>query len=329
MQGPRFLTGHANMFIAKLLATVLIAGTLIALVAAVAVLDLAPEKTARWFIESERKRAGLVRKEIDLPGVARYVYLEGGQGEPLMLLHGFGANKDNFARVARFLTPHYRVIVPDHVGFGESDHLKEADYSPAAQAVRLRALAQALGIQSLHLGGSSMGGQIALTFAALEPMQVKSLWLIDAAGVWTAPESELRKRIRETGSNPLMARNEDEFARLVRFVMSDPPFVPRPLLDVLAQERIANFDLEKRIFQQIAADSIESRINGLKTPALIVWGDQDRAIHVATAEVLHRLLPRSQIVIMPGIGHLPMLERPRQSAADYLRFRETLARGQM
>jgi pimeloyl-ACP methyl ester carboxylesterase len=317
------------MFIAKVLAGLLVAGALIALVAAVGFLYLAPEKTARWFIESERKRAGLVRKEIDLPGVARYVYLEGGQGEPLMLLHGFGANKDNFARVARFLTPHYRVIVPDHVGFGESAHPQEADYSPTAQAVRLGALAQALGIETLHLGGSSMGGQIALTFAALEPMRVKSLWLLDAAGVWTAPESELRKVIRETGQNPLMARNEDEFARLVRFVMSDPPFVPRRILDVLAQERIGNFDLEKRIFQQIAADSIESRINGLQTPALIVWGAQDRAVHVGTTDVLHKLLPRSQVVIMPGIGHLPMLERPRQSAEDYLRFRESLAPGRI
>jgi pimeloyl-ACP methyl ester carboxylesterase len=317
------------MFIAKVLAGVLVAAALIAVLAAIGFLYVTPEKTARWFIDYERKRAGLVRKEIELPGVGRYVYLEGGRGEPLMLLHGFGANKDNFTRVAGFLTSHYRVIVPDHFGFGESAHPQEADYSPIAQAGRLRALAQALGIQSLHLGGNSMGGQIALTLAALEPTQVKSLWLLDAAGVWTAPESELRKIIRETGRNPLMARNEDEFVRLVRFVMSDPPFVPRPILSVLAQERIGNFDLENQIFQQIAADSIESRINGLTTPSLIVWGDQDRAVNVATADVLKKLLPRSQVIIMPGIGHLPMLERPRQSAADYLRFRESVAGGQM
>jgi pimeloyl-ACP methyl ester carboxylesterase len=89
----------------------------------------------------------------------------------------------------------------------------------------------------------------------------------------------------------------------------------------MARERIRNFALEDRIFKQLRADSVEERIAGLATPTLIVWGEKDRAINVATANVLHRLLLNSQVAIMPGIGHLPMIERPRQSAEDYLRFR--------
>lgn len=300
-------------FIAAALAVVVIA--------AIGFVYLAPEKALRLAVDFDRQRSGLVRKQIDLPGGLRCVYLEGGAGEPLMLLHGFGADKDNFTRVARFLTPHYRVIAPDQIGFGESAHPQEADYAPIAQAERARALAQALGIRSLHLGGSSMGGQIALTYAALYPTEVKSLWLLDPAGVWTAPASEVRKIIEETGRNPLMARSEDEFGRVFAIVMSDPPFIPRPMLDVMARERIRNFALEDRIFKQVAADSVESRVTGLATPTLIVWGDKDRAINVATADVLHKLMPHSQVIIMPGIGHLPMVERPRQSAEDYLRFR--------
>ena len=306
------------------IAKIAIAALLVLIVAAVGFVYLAPEKVLRLAVDAERRRSGLERKEIDLPGGLHYVYLEGGQGEPLLLLHGFGADKDNFTRVARFLTPKFRVIVPDHIGFGESAHLQDADYAPAAQAARLRALAQALGIKNLHLGGSSMGGHIALTYAALYPAEAKSLWLLDPGGVWSAPESHARKLIRETGRNPLMARNEDEFARIFAFVMSDPPFIPRPMLDVMAQARIRNFALEGRIFKQTAADSVEQRITGLATPALIVWGDQDRAISVETAGILQKLMPRSQVVIMPGIGHLPMLERPQQSAADYLRFRASL-----
>jgi pimeloyl-ACP methyl ester carboxylesterase len=278
----------------------------------------------RYAIDAERQRAGLVRRHIDLPGGLRYVYLEGGQGEPLLLLHGFGANKDNFTRAARFLTPHYRVIVPDHIGFGESARPHDADYAPAAQAGRLRGLAQALGIVGLHLGGNSMGGQIALSYAALHPAEVKSLWLLDPAGLWTAPESEARKIIRETGRNPLLVRNEEEFAQLLAFVMSDPPYIPRPMLDVIARERIRNVALEERIFWQLAADSVEARVTGMTTPALIVWGDQDRTINVATAGILHKLMPRSQVIIMPGIGHVPMIERPQRSAQDYLRFRAAL-----
>ena len=63
---------------------------------------------------------------------------------------------------------------------------------------------------------------------------------------------------------------------------------------------------------------------GLPTPALIVWGDKDRTLNVGGAGVLHKLLPRSQVVIMGGVGHLPMIERPQQSAADYLQFRAGL-----
>ena len=301
-----------------------LAALVLIVVGAVGFVYLLPEKATRFAIDAERWRSGLVRKGIDLPGGLRYAYLEGGQGEPLMLLHGFGANKDNFVRVARFLTPHYRLIVPDNIGFGESSHLPEADYAPPAQVERLRALARALGIKRLHLGGSSMGGHIAMTYAALYPTEVASLWLLDPGGVWSAPQSELRKIISETGRNPMLAKTEDEFAQLFSLVMSDPPFVLRPMLDVMARERIRNFTLEERIFKQLGADSVEERVTGLSTPALIVWGGQDRAIHVATAEVLHRLMPRSQVIIMPGIGHLPMIERPQQSADDYLRFRASL-----
>jgi pimeloyl-ACP methyl ester carboxylesterase len=306
---------------------VLVAALLLAGGAPVAFVYLAPETATRWAVDAERQRAGLVRRQIELPGGLQYVYLEGGQGEPLMLLHGFGANKDNFVRAARWLTPHYRVVVPDHVGFGESARPPDADYGPVAQAERLHALAQALGIGRLHLGGNSMGGQIALTYAARYPGEVGSLWLLDAAGVWSAPESELRRIIRTTGHNPLQARNEAEFRRLIDFVMSDPPFLPAPMAGVMAQERIRNFALEERIFRQIAGDSVEARIAGLATPALIVWGEQDRAIHVGTAQVLHKLLPNSRVVVMAGVGHLPMLESPRESAQEYLKFRAGLAGG--
>ena len=300
----------------------------ISIVAGIGFLYLAPEKFTNFAVAMERKRSVLERKEINLPGNIQYVYLEGGQGEPLMLLHGFGADKDNFTRVARYLTPHYRVIIPDHIGFGESSHPLDADYRAAAQATRLRTLAQALGITKMHLSGSSMGGHIAMTYAALYPDEVKSLWLLDPGGIWSAPPSELREIIVKTGENPLMAKNEDEFAKIFAFVMADPPFIPRPILNVMAQERIRNYDLEKRIFKNVSADSAEKYVKGLKTPTLIVFGDQDRAIHPATADILHELMPNSEVIIMKGFGHLPMIENPRQSANDYLAFRNKLDKTQ-
>jgi len=74
----------------------------------------------------------------------------------------------------------------------------------------------------------------------------------------------------------------------------------------------------------LTADSAEKYVAGLKTPTLIAFGNKDRVINPDTAEVLHKLMPRSEVIIMPGVGHLPMLEQPRKSAEDYLKFRTAL-----
>ena len=273
----------------------------------------------------ERSRAGLARKEIALPDGSRIVYLEGGSGAPLVLVHGFGADKDNFTRVARYLTPHYRVIVPDLVGFGESSHRADVDYRYAAQAERVRAFVQALGLTRIDLGGNSMGGGIAMSYAAQHPQEVASLWLIDCAGIAAAPPGELAKIIASTGTNPLMITKESDFPKFLDFVMSDPPYIPGSVMDVLARERIVNQALEAQVFRQIATDSVDDAVKGLATPTLITWGAEDRALSVGTVPVLKTLLPNAQAVVMPHVGHAPMIERPQQSAEDYVHFRERLA----
>lgn len=275
-------------------------------------------------LDAERWHAGLARHEITLADGTRIAYLDGGRGEPLVLVHGFGADKDNFTRVARWLVPRYRVIAPDLVGFGESTHLPDADYRYAAQAARLRDFVQALGLRHVHLGGNSMGGGIVLSYAAQHPDEVGSLWLIDAAGIPEAPPSELRRIIETTGENPLLVDKASDFPRLVRFVMSEPPWIPGFAMDSMARQRMANEALEKKVFAQIATDSVSDAITGLRVPALITWGAQDRALDVGTAALLHAKLPDSRVDVMPGVGHAPMIEQPERSARDYLRFRASL-----
>ena len=280
----------------------------------------APQTTA-YFINSEREAAQLVKKHIILPDGNEMVYLEGGTGEPLILLHGFGADKDHFTRVAKWLTPHYHVIIPDLIGFGESSHPSDVDYHALSQAERVRVFARQIGITAAHFGGSSMGGQIALAYAAAHPLEVQSLWLIDTAGIWSAPKSELAVIVEQDKHNPLLIRNEDDFERAYYFAMSKPPFILRPILDVLAQTSIKNAKLAPRIFKQITTDSLESRLKNLNTSTLIVWGDEDRIIHPTTAQLLFQNLPHAHLIMMKGIGHLPMIEAPEQTAKDYLYFR--------
>ncbi len=283
---------------------------------------LAPEGTAAFLVDVKRGLGDLEQKEITLPSGLTYVYLESENtdADTLVLLHGFGADKDNFTESAPYLKD-FHLIVPDHIGFGESSKPNPADYTPTAQAKRLHELFSELNLdRKIHMGGSSMGGHIAMTYAALYPAEVKSLWLLDPGGVWSAPKSEVMEIIEETGKNPLTAKTEDEFRDVFDIVMSEPPFVPGFVLDQMAKKRIDNFELEQDIFVQIKSDSVEERVTGLETPTLLVWGVEDRVLNVGATDVLEQLMQNVTTIKMEGIGHLPQLEAPKQTAEDLKAF---------
>lgn len=284
-----------------------------------------PATAARWGLGLERRRSGLRCKTATLPGFTM-PYLEGGAGEPLLLIHGFAGDKDNFTRMARFLTPHYRVICPDLPGFGDASREPQASYSMVAQAERIVALMDALGLQRVHLGGNSMGGFIATQLAGLHPERVASLWLLDAAGTAAAHDTDIFTHYLATGDMPLLVRTEADFARLMRATTHKTPFLPYSVKITLARRAMADLALHRGILQQLAgAPLLEAQFSTLATPALIVWGAEDRILNPAGAQALQVLLPDSAVVLMPHIGHLPMLEAPRRTAQDYLHYRRNLA----
>lgn len=171
-----------------------------------------------------------------------------------------------------------------------------------------------------------MGGHIALTYAALFPEEVKSLWLLDPTGVWSAPKSIMQKVLKTTGKNPLLIEKEEDFPGLLRMLMSNSPsYIPRAILSVLAEPHLKNGPLAERILMEIGTDSIEDRVTGLATPTLIVWGSEDQVAHVEGSKILNGLMPRSQVIVIPHTGHLPILENPLESAGDYLKFRASIA----
>jgi len=113
---------------------------------------------------AERSAAGLKQHSVYVEGL-RIEYLEGGKGDTLVLLHGFGANKDNWTRFGKYLTSHFRVIAPDLTGFGESSPDPDGNYTIRVQAERIKAFIRALGIKPLHLGGNSMEDNIGQSVA--------------------------------------------------------------------------------------------------------------------------------------------------------------------
>jgi pimeloyl-ACP methyl ester carboxylesterase len=292
----------------------------------VVVYFLFPDVAFRFLRETERRVAGLEQNSIDLGGL-HIEYLEGGQGDALVLLHGFGANKDNWTRIGKHLTPHFRVIAPDLPGFGESTRDPEADYTIAAQTERINAFVRALGLKSFHLGGSSMGGNIAGTYAARYPKDLMSLWLIAPGGVASAKPSEMFQRLKAGKPNPLVARDVEEYDRLLDFVFVKRPFIPGAIKRHLVQEAIENHPMNLRIFKQIRKEGmsalpLEILLDGLPVPTLIVWGDQDRVLHVSGARILESVMPMAKAVVMEDVGHLPMIEKPKETAAFYIRYLE-------
>lgn len=300
--------------------------TLAALIGGLIAFDfIAPYQAARAGLDLERWRSGLHQAHENVGGLD-WEYLEGGQGEPLLLIHGFGADKDNFTRVARYLTPHYRVVVPDLPGFGDSSKPADADYRIAAQVERVRAFAQHLKLGKVHLGGSSMGGHIAAYYAAKYPDEVASLWLLAPAATAASFDSELTRHFRETGEMVLLAKTPEEHARVRAFVLAQPPFLPYSFTKVLGERAAANYALHRKIFDMLVeSPTLETWAPRIDAPALIVWGDQDRALNPKGAEATRALMPNGRVVMMPGVGHLPMFEAVAQSARDYLDFRAALA----
>lgn len=295
-------------------------------VGGLAVFDhLEPERSAAYAAQLERQRAHLERKTLAIPGFD-IAYLEGGSGEPLVLVHGFGADKDNFTRVAGHLTAQYRVIIPDLPGFGESGRSADAGYRIAEQAQRLDQMLAALGIARAHFGGSSMGGWIIAAYAAQFPDKAQSLWLLAPGGVSTAQPSPMLQAYAATGASPLVVERAEDFPRVLELAMADPPFLPYSMKKVLGERAARDHALHSAIFRQLHDESqpLQDIALLVSAPSLIVWGAQDQVLDVSGAAILDAALPDSQLIIMADIGHLPMLEAPRRAAQDYLAFRRSL-----
>ena len=284
--------------------------------------------TTQKLVQYERNKSDLAVKALTLSSGDKMVYAENDNvtGEPLLLIHGFGGNKDNFTRLANQLEG-YHLIIPDLLGFGESSKPMTADYRSEAQATRLHELLQAKGLTSnIHVGGNSMGGAISVAYAAKYPKDVKSLWLVDSAGFWSAgvPKS-LEGATLE--NNPLLINNKEDFYKMYDFVMYKPPYVPKSVKAVFAQERISNKELDAKILEQIVTDSVEERakiIAKYNIPTLVVWGEKDQVIKPETTKLIKEIIPQAQVIIMSEVGHVPMVEAVKDTANDYKAFRERL-----
>ncbi|WDD98548.1 alpha/beta fold hydrolase [Thalassomonas actiniarum] len=280
------------------------------------------ERLFQLSIAAERYFAGLTVHKVQV-GELEIEYLRGGQGPKLLLLHGFGADKDNWNRLAHHLTKSFDVIAPDLPGFGNSSKDASLDYDALPQAKRLKQFTDALGISTFHLAGNSMGGYIAGNFAVLYPESVQSLMLLAPFGVTGAQSSEMFIELAQGKSPRVLVENKEQFRQLLEVVFVEPPFIPQAIVDHLAQQAEQSLALNTRIFHQIhhldqgvpqPSSPLNRVLKGYAAPTLVLWGDKDRVLDVSGAEVLKPLLVNPRIEVMANVGHLPMIEVPGQTA---------------
>ncbi|WP_028102114.1 alpha/beta fold hydrolase [Pseudoduganella violaceinigra] len=278
---------------------------------------LLPAPLARAALALERKRSGLVAKQGSLP------YLEGGCGsEVLLLVHGFAGDKDNFTRIARLLVPHYRVIIPDLPGFGDARRDPNAKHDMATQVENLRTFMAELGVQRFHMGGNSMGGFISAEYASRHPEQVKSLWLLAPAGTEETLDSPAFRQYLAGNGMPLLVPEPGAFDTMMAACMAKAPYFPYSLKHVLARRAVADYTLHCALMKELHASP---HLRGpIDTPALIVWGTEDRILSPKGAPATKALLPNARLIMMEGIGHLPMLESTRRAARDFLEFQQSI-----
>lgn len=271
----------------------------------------------------ERKKGGLEQKSVLVNGMD-IQYLEGGKGDSLVLIHGFGANKDNWTRIAKFLTPHFKVIAPDLPGFGESDDDPGGKYTIKDQAVFLKQFLNKIGIKSFHIGGNSMGGNIAGQYAALYQEDLISLFLLAPGGVVSSKPSKMAQMLKNGEPNPLIARSIEEYEKLLDFIFVKKPSIPSPIKGFLVKEAIKNQDRNKKIWQMIKGSNLnepmESLLKNIDVKTFILWGAEDRVLDSSGAKILESIMKNSKAIVLENIGHVPMIEIPEETAKLYLEF---------
>jgi pimeloyl-ACP methyl ester carboxylesterase len=166
-----------------------------------------------------------------------------------------------------------------------------------------------------------MGGFFAGIYAACYPDEIISVGLFNAAGVTSLEKSPVIKMM-EKGENPLVLKDSNDLSRLMALAFVNPPRLPYPIKKVMVQTALANRKIYEKELKELNSDilSLEKELTNIKAQTLILWGDQDKILDVSSVPVFEKGLKNHKTVIIKDCGHLPMLEKPQETATHYIDF---------
>ncbi|MBA2746937.1 MAG: alpha/beta hydrolase [Flavisolibacter sp.] len=230
--------------------------------------------------------------------LGKFKYLEEGEGEPLVLLHGLFGALSNFKDLIEYFRKQYRVVVPMLPLF-ELDILHT---TVGGLAKHVHKFMEAKDLKDVHLLGNSLGGHVGLVYVLKHPERIKSITLTGSSGLFengmgdTYPRrgdyEYIRKKTEVTFYDPAMATTElvDEVFEITRNRIKVIKII------ALAKSAIRN--------------NLGEELNNIKQPTLLVWGNNDTITPPFVAKEFNKLIPNSELHFVDRCGHAPMMEQP-------------------
>jgi pimeloyl-ACP methyl ester carboxylesterase len=266
------------------------------------------------------KAAGLDERFADVRGV-RMRYFVGGEGPPLILVHGLGGAASNWTELAPLLARSYRLLLPELPGHGGSTPLPGVSgLEPFAD--RVAAVAEREGMLPAPVVGHSLGGMVVLRLALRRPDAVQALVLASGAGlsignVWGR---ELLSIFTVVRPGRIAARYRGLVGRsalLRRLVfgfvsVADPIGLTDEAIEGFLAGQLLHTDVDSA-WQALRRDDPRQELEGIRCPVLVLWGADDVQLPLGDAfEYTRRLHARLRVI--PGCGHLLIGERPEPCA---------------
>lgn len=260
------------------------------------------------------------RRSIDVGG-QRLGYAElGGAGAPLLLIHGLGGNWTVWLENMPTLAQHHRVLAVDLPGFGSSATPQDG-ISINGYADTVQRFCEALKLESVTIFGSSLGGWVAAELAQRESADLAGLVLVDAAGIvptrverWkvlsimegAARMAPLAPRFRKS-----IASRQRLRALSLRYTVDSPADLAADLVFMALPEHAdPGFRPALTAARHSWSEAWCDRLSQISCPTLIVWGAHDSLLPLRHGREFERRIPGSQLAVIAGAGHLPMIERP-------------------
>jgi len=252
----------------------------------------------------------------------RLRFVDEGQGDAVVLLHGFASSLDTWDAVRPELRAGHRVLALDLKGFGFSGR-PEGDYSPEEQARLVFALMDARGIERAALAAHSYGASVALAMALMAPERVTRLALYDG---WVY-ESQLPSffhlsRAAGVGEALFAAFYDQRPDERLELAFYNPDHVTEQLVEAV-EASLARPGTRAAALAAVRGmhyARMQRRYGEVAVPTLLLWGREDRVSRLSVGERLAAQLPDAHLIIYPHCDHFPMIEAAHASTRDLLAF---------